>query len=930
MPAAVWTILADGSRFERDWLHALTLTHQMKTHSLTWCCSRHCSRSQFEIQHLRAVRNELQVTEFRDPALSYVPMHRAFLLLAALTSASLQVTVLAQSESPPRRIEDLIGQLTLGEKIDLISGGSLLATAPLPRLGIPAFRMTDGPVGVRHPPATAYAAGIALAASWDPALARDIGTQLGRDARARGVHFLLGPGVNLYRAPMNGRNFEYFGEDPWLAQRLTVPYIEGVQSQGVAATVKHFVGNESEYARTTSDSVIDERTLRELYLPAFEAAVKEAHVAAVMDAYNLVNGEHMTQNRRLNVEVLKQQWHFDGLLMSDWDATHDGVAAANAGLDLEMPVGRFMVPEALEPALARGELTLPTLDDKLRRYFRVAQRFGWLDRPQRDVSIPLYNQPGREVAYRGALESQVLLKNRAGLLPLDRTRVKTIAVIGPNAHPAVPTAGGSAQVLAFETRSVLQGLSDKLGGQATVTYAAGVPTLKALSAQTHFHTAEGAPGITVETFEDEHLAGKPRARRIEPLFTRGSPINLADPDTFAALENLSAEELAATFGRTEPTRERWTGWYTPDAAGTHTVFVQDAAGYRLLLDDRLIIDSSRVAKASLTQVRLTLDVRPHKVVFEQTGTGGIGPPFWRVGIVHDGTLVDPLARELAARADAVILAVGWNAELEGEAADREFALPTGQDELIRVLAAVNPNTIVVLNSGGAADVTPWLDDIGALIAVWYPGEQGGRALADVLFGDATPSGRLPISWERSPADNPSFGNYYYNDAARPNAIVYREGVFAGYRGYQRSGTQPLFPFGYGLSYTSFRYDGLHVQPLAATGRAPALFKIGFDVTNTGARAGAEVAQLYLGEDHARVARPPRELKGFARVELQPGETRHVELTLNARAFAYYDTQTARWHADAGPYTLEVARSAQAPQLRTTLRLAHPLEIGSGD
>jgi beta-glucosidase len=856
-------------------------------------------------------------------------MHRNCLLALAAVVATLPPVSPGQTAAPGRDVDSLVRQLTLDEKIDLISGGALLATAAAPRLGIPAFRVTDGPLGARYPPSTAYAAGIALAASWDTTLAGEIGTQLGRDARARGVHYLLGPGVNLYRAPMNGRNFEYYGEDPWLASRLAVGYIQGVQSQQVAATVKHFAGNESEFARYTSDSIIDERTLREQYLLPFEAAVKEAHVAAVMDAYNRLNGQYMTSNAHLNIEVLKQQWGFGGVLMSDWDATHDGVAAANAGLDLEMPVGHFMTPEILKPAIERGELRAVTLDDKLRRYLGVAQRFGWLTRPQRDPSIPAYNQAGRDVAYRGALESLVLLKNQ-GLLPLDRARAKTVAVIGPNAHPAVVSAGGSAQVLAFETRSTLQGISDKLGPASTVTYHAGLRNLKTLSAQTHFHMADGTPGITVETFADDRFAGTPRARRVEPLFMRGTPMNLADPDTFMALENLTTTELEALLGRTESTRERWTGWYTPDAAGMHTIFVQNPGAYRLLLDDRVVIDSVAVARASLRQVHVPLDGRAHKVVFEQTGPGGLGPPVWRVGIVRDGTFVDPVAKELAAHADVVVLAVGWNPEIEGESADREFELPPGQDELIRELAAINPRTVVVLNSGGAADVTPWLGQVGALLAQWYPGEQGGRALAEVLFGDVTPSGRLPISWERQPADNPSFAHYYYNDPARPDAIVYREGVFTGYRGYQHGGAQPLFPFGFGLSYTSFRYDGLRIEPLTGTGRRPALYRVTFDVTNTGTRPGADVAQLYVGQEHPHLPRPRRELKGFARVNLEPGEMRRVELTLDARSFAYYDVAAGRWRADADGYTVDVSRSSEDVQLHSTLRLARALELAVGD
>ncbi|HWO14068.1 MAG TPA: glycoside hydrolase family 3 N-terminal domain-containing protein, partial [Polyangiaceae bacterium] len=358
------------------------------------------------------------------------------------------------------RVERLLRSLTQDEAIDLL-GGVGFATHAVPRLGIPSFDTSDGPSGLRWPtPSTAYAGGIALAASWDVALAGRVGVELGRDAQARGSEFLLGPGVNLYRAPMNGRNFEYFGEDPWLASRIAVAYVQGVQKQGVSATIKHFVGNDSEYARRTSDSGIDERALREMYLPAFEAAVKEAKVGAVMSGYNLTNGEHMTQNGYLVTEVLKKQWGFDGVYMSDWDATHDGVAAANAGLDLEMPTAKFMTRTTLAPALRDGRVSREVVDDKLRRLLGLAERFGWLDESGADVSISRYNQAGREVARQGALEGLVLLQNAGNLLPLDPTRTKNIAVIGPLAHPGEPTAGGSGKVATFQNVSFLRGISE--------------------------------------------------------------------------------------------------------------------------------------------------------------------------------------------------------------------------------------------------------------------------------------------------------------------------------------------------------------------------------------------------------------------------------------------------------------------------------------
>src|SRR6267154_1579971 len=322
-----------------------------------------------------------------------------------------------------RRIDSILNQMTIEEKIDLLGGVDGFYLRGVPRLGVPRFKMADGPLGVRNDgPATTMSAGIALAATWNPALAERVGTEIGRDARAKGVHFLLGPGVNIYRAPMNGRNFEYFGEDPFLASRIAVGYIKGVQSQGVSATVKHFMGNNSEFDRHNTDTIIDERTMREIYLPVFEAAVKEARVGAIMDSYNLVNGAHLTQNGYLNTDVAKNEWGFRGIMMSDWTSTYDGIAAANGGLDLEMPSGAFMNRKTLLPAIQQGKVTVATIDDKVRRILRTAIQFGWLDRDQLDASIPRYNQPGRVTAQQAAGEAMVLLKNEGGLLPLDKKK----------------------------------------------------------------------------------------------------------------------------------------------------------------------------------------------------------------------------------------------------------------------------------------------------------------------------------------------------------------------------------------------------------------------------------------------------------------------------------------------------------------------------
>src|SRR6266581_4201347 len=375
--------------------------------------------------------------------------------IAAQTSATQSTTQIEQ------RVDSILSRMTLQQKIDMLGGVDDFYIRDFPDLNLPRLKMADGPLGVRnYGPATTMAGGIALAATWDPELAERVGAEIGRDARARGVHFMLGPGVNIYRAPMNGRNFEYFGEDPFLASRIAVGYIEGMQSQGVCATIKHFMGNNSEFDRHNTDSIIDERTMREIYLPAFEAAVKEAHVGAIMDSYNLTNGLHMSQNKYLLTDVVKKEWGFDGLIMSDWSGTYDGVEAANAGQDLEMPSGLHMNQQTLRPAIEQGKVSVAIIDDKVRRILGTAVRFGWLNRDQTVLSIPRYNPQGRQVALNAAREGITLLKNDGGLLPLNKSKIKSILIIGPDAFPAVPVGGGSAEVQPFAAISYLEGLAN--------------------------------------------------------------------------------------------------------------------------------------------------------------------------------------------------------------------------------------------------------------------------------------------------------------------------------------------------------------------------------------------------------------------------------------------------------------------------------------
>ncbi|MGD0695757.1 MAG: glycoside hydrolase family 3 C-terminal domain-containing protein [Terriglobia bacterium] len=815
-------------------------------------------------------------------------------VLAIVIAAVLPAKAAAQSASQAdinRRVDAMLAKLTLEQKIDLIGGEEWMFIRAVPEIGLPRLKMSDGPMGVRSWGTTSgYAAGIGLAASWDTELAQRLGAAIGQDARARGVNFLLGPGVNIYRAPVNGRNFEYYGEDPYLAGRIAVHYIQGVQSQGVVATVKHYAGNNSEYDRHNVNSVIDERTLREIYLPAFEAAVKEGHVGAVMDSYNLLNGEHATQNAFLNTKVLKEDWGFRGILMSDWFATYDGVAAANSGLDLEMPFGMFMNRGTLLPAVQSGKISAATIDDKVRRILRVALEYGWLDRDQTDLGIPLYSQQSRQTALESAEEGIVLLKNEGHLLPLDRHHIHSIAMIGPNAYPAVTSAGGSAEISAFAPVSLLTGLSDALGTGTKVLWNRGVRDVLDIFRETSFATDESGAkrGLQQEDFSNERFEGQPAQVR-----------------TVSNLDRWSGSRWSPNAKNNRGVR--WTGYYIPKTSGAQR-FIAVAAGhdaYRLYVDNKLVLEQPSREGQAPRAVDIDCPAgKPVAVRFEYlTETEVINA---RLGVVPVEEMLQPEAKKIAAMADFAVVSVGFDPETESEGFDRTYRLPPGQDELIKAVLAANPHTIVVVTAGGSVDTSRWLDKTPALLQTWYGGQEAGRALAEVLLGKLNPSGKLPISWERGIEDNPAYPNY--DEAPGSKDVTYKEGVFLGYRHYDRSQTKPLFPFGFGLSYTTFAVSNLSVAPAVA--KTEGAITVSFDVRNAGQRAGSEVAQVYVGELSPKVPRPVKELKGFQRVTLAPGETKHVSIALDRRAFAYWDVSSKDWKVDSeGKFVIYIGDSS---------------------
>jgi beta-glucosidase len=843
--------------------------------------------------------------------------------LAVLACTALTLTAQAPhipTDAEKARVESLIQKMTPEEKIDYI-GGTGFAIRAVPSLNLPALEMSDGPYGTRSNsgfPSTTYAAGIGLAATWDRDLAQQVGSGIGQDARARGVHFMLGPGVNIYRSPRNGRNFEYFGEDPFLSGQIAVGYIDGIQSQGVSATVKHFDANNSEYLRHDSDSIVDERTLREIYLPAFEMAVTKAHVGAVMDSYNLINGEHATANSHLNIDILRNDWHFPYTLMSDWVATYSATGAANGGLDLEMPNGAFMNRANLLAALANGTVKQSTIDEKVRHILLTASAFGWLDpnHQQRDTSISVVSGRSNAIALQSARESLTLLKNTGNLLPLDRSKIKSILVVGPDAYPGVAVGGGSAGVVPFTLVGPLAGMQRIAGDTVNILYDAGLPTLSELARRTSFVTAPtgGKPGVTIDTFPSLDLSGTPKqtsARNIDITGIGWDAISGSLDDLMAALMS----------GQNRDASRRITGYLDVPSAATYLLALTtggEGNGLRVFIDDKPVIDDWKYVRAFEPHLSLPLSAGMHKVVVETWQNGLIGGKV-RLALVPEDSVVNASAKTLAAQADVVLVAAGYQSnadnESEGEGGDRTFDLPFGQDALIRSMTSANPRTIVSITSGGNVDSSTWIDKVPALIEAWYGGQSGGQALAEAIFGDINPSGHLPATFERREQDNPTYNNYYPQDGGI--RVLYKEGIFVGYRGYQKEKIAPLFPFGYGLSYTTFAFSNLKLSPATDSANVT----VTFDITNTGSRKGVDVAQVYVGDDHAKVPRPIRELKGFSRVDLAPNETRHISISLDPRSFAYYDVSKKKWTIDPGKFTIEAGDSVESLPLHETLQLS---------
>ena len=854
-----------------------------------------------------AVKNRAEsIRHFTFPCLGSV------LIGVALLTPGLAVAQgpVADSAAIEGKAHSLLVKLTLEQKIELIGGVDSMFTHAEPSIGLPRFKMSDASVGVRTwGPTTAYAGGAALAATWDLDFARKLGQGLGKDARARNVNFLLGPGVNISRSPVAGRNFEYLSEDPFLNAAMVVPFIEGIQSQGVIATVKHYAVNNQEFSRHNTSSDVDERTLREIYLPAFEAAVTKGHVDAVMNSYNQINGVHATQSDFLNLKVLKGEWDFKGVLMSDWDATYDGVAAANNGLDFEMPSPRFMNAKTLLAAVKDGSVKEATIDDKVLRLLRTELRYGFTDRPQFDPSNSTYSIADRAIALEGARESLTLLKNESNLLPLNSAKVKTIAIIGPDAWPAVPGGGGSSEAQAFEPVSIVTGIANIVGPNVHVLYARGLPEMNEV-----FRRTQWDGGVKAATYSSKDFSGTPEA---------GNQENIAS----------YKQEWWGPADKT-PRSIRYTGSFKASKAGKYMILAAASGSdhYKIAVDGKQILEQVQVEGQAPESASVDLTAGQTIALVADYLPGFVGNRFG-LGIANEADMISEDVKNFASAADVAVVAVGFNPSTESEGFDRTFALPWGQDALIDTVTAANAHTIVTVTAGGAVDTRRWLDKVPALLHTYYPGQEGGTAIAEVLFGKRNPEGKLPVTFDRAWEENPSFPYYYAVKGAdailhvpesdRPaediaiGHVKYDDKLMVGYRYWTTTGKHALYPFGFGLSYTTFSFSKLQVPTTTASGSP---VRVTFDVTNTGKIAGAEVAQLYVSDPSAKAQRPERELKGFEKVRLAPGETKHVTVSLDARSFSYWDEAAHKWTIDPGKFVIRVGDSSENTPLSADLTL----------
>jgi beta-glucosidase len=792
--------------------------------------------------------------------------------------------------------------MTLREKVLLLSGKNDWSTVDIPRLDVPAVVMTDGPHAVcawskykdgGRPKSTAFPTGSALAATWDPALIRRVGQALGEETRAHGFNVLLGPCVNIVRAPLAGRNFETYSEDPHLAGRLGVAYVLGVQSRGVGTSLKHYACNNQEVHRMNGSSVLDERTLREIYLPAFEAIVKEAQPWTVMCAYNRINGVYASEHRKLLTDILRGEWGFGGIVVSDWGANHTIVESVKGGLDLEMPGPAKYYGRLLQEAVQNWQIEESAVDEAVRRMLRFAFRAQAAKARSRGparLNTPAHQALARQVAERAL----TLLKNDGDVLPFARARLRSLAVIGPAATDLQTTGGGSSAAAAPYRVQPLEALTRLLGPRVAVRHDRGCDHANSIAPMSPSYCTDKR-GFLVEFFNNRRLAGKPAVTRHDSW---GLHMNCRNR---SPVEGVNEGDFSV----------RWTAKLRVPETTRYLLRLKTLGAGKVWVDGRLILSRDGQEREVALQKSRPADL---KVEFVATPGSEEAKLIVECGPSPEYRYRERIAAaaELARQSDAAVVFVGTPVKFESEGHDRpHLDLPGHQNELVEAVLRANPRTAVVVNAG-APVALPWADRAPAILWVYFPGMEGGNAIARVLLGQMNPSGKLPVSLPRRLEDTPSFGNYPGGREVR-----YGEGVFVGYRGYDAKGVTPLFPFGHGLSYTRFEYGAVSAPAAIQPDRE---FKVTVPVRNAGSRAGVEVVQLYVADRESSVARPPKELKAFAAVRLNPGQTRRVAFTLGPRSLSFYDSSRREWVAEPGEFDLLVGSSSRDIRSRATVRL----------
>ncbi|KMS53562.1 beta-glucosidase [Novosphingobium barchaimii LL02] len=835
-------------------------------------------------------------------------LSRRGLLLAsaavAVCAASSRVSAATRALAPaptldPREeahIEALIARMTIPEKVSMLSGANRFSTAAVERLGIRSMRMADGPNGVRTDdttPASVFPASIALAATWNPEAAARVGRAIGEEAIVKDYQVVFGPAMNIQRVPVGGRNFEYFSEDPHLTGEMAVGWTKGVRSTGRLVSPKHFAANNQEYERRSMNANVSERALREIYLPAFREVVDRGDPVMFMSAYNKVNGTFASENSWLLRKVLKEEWGFTGAVMSDFGAVHSTAPAINGGLDLEMPGPPVQLGPKLIAAISAGEVTVATLDDAVRRMLRAVSRAGKLDAGKSRVRGSFDTPQHRAASRAAATEAITLVRNEDNVLPLDLARVRSIAVIGPNADVRVIQGGGSSEVNPIRAVTALDGLRAALPSSVALNVADGVDNNRypPIADPRHFSTTAQSRDGKLQTGFWVHggFEGSPVKSFADDVFMK---FRFGDEVTVRPADNLAV---------------RSEGWFWPPRDGEYEFQLLDLGTSTVLLDGKPIITPQSAAgpapvfdmlKWKARSAKVTLQAgKPCRFAFEMLPAHGKAPAY-RLGMrLPTGTIEQAVTA--ARESDVALVFVGSSNTSESETNDRaSLDLFGEQNALVEAVVAANPRTAVILNNGGPL-LMPWADKVPAIVEAWFLGGETGHAIADIVLGHANPSGKLPCTFPKRNEDNPTFAFYPGGLEAQ-----YGEGIFVGYRWYDHKQIEPLFPFGHGLSYTTFAFDDLKVVPAGDGWKATVLLR------NTGQRTGAEVAQLYLSLP-AATGSPPRQLKRFAKVTLKPGESRKIEFELTNADLSYWDEARSGWAMAPGEYALGVGSSSRA-------------------